>query len=384
MFLKKVLKSNKALIDYAFFAHKNGLILPDTYLIDIDALERNAFDISAEAKNNNIKLYFMLKQLGRNVYIADLLNKMDYAGAVAVDYREALLYIKNGIKLGHVGHLVQIPDAALETIINAKPEIITVYSLEKLNKIAEIANQKGITQNIMLRVIDKSDMQYSGQSAGVSIEELEHWSKYIKNKSGINLSGITSFPCFQYDETEKQFSPTSNIKTILHAKDILENIGFNITQLNMPSGSCINTVPRVKHFGGTHMEPGHGLTGTTPYHKDHDDCEIPAMLYVSEVSHNYQNNGYCYGGGYYRRGHLKNALVGNNSANTKLMKVIPPSDDSIDYYFGLSHQCNVGDTVVMAFRSQIFVTRSEVVLVSGLSNGMPKIIGKYDALGREI
>ena len=36
----------------------------------------------------------------------------------------------------------------------------------------------------------------------------------------------------------------------------------------------------------------------------------------------------------------------------------------------------------MAFRYQIFVTRSDVVLVKGLSCGRPEIVGVYDALGR--
>lgn len=42
----------------------------------------------------------------------------------------------------------------------------------------------------------------------------------------------------------------------------------------------------------------------------------------------------------------------------------------------------MGDTVIMAFRHQMFVTRSDVVLVEGLKKREPEIIGIYDTLGR--
>ena len=38
----------------------------------------------------------------------------------------------------------------------------------------------------------------------------------------------------------------------------------------------------------------------------------------------------------------------------------------------------------MAFRFQIFVTRSNVVLLSGLKNNNPKIEGIYNSLGDEV
>jgi len=66
------------------------------------------------------------------------------------------------------------------------------------------------------------------------------------------------------------------------------------------------------------------------------------------------------------------------------MGVIPPSNESIDYHFGLTKEGMVGDTVIMAFRYQIFVTRSDVVLVEGLEKKKPKIVGIYDSMGRKL
>ena len=43
--------------------------------------------------------------------------------------------------------------------------------------------------------------------------------------------------------------------------------------------------PDAEGVGATHGEPGHALTGTTPLHQREDQAELPAMVYVSEVSH---------------------------------------------------------------------------------------------------
>ncbi|WP_435873794.1 hypothetical protein [Polycladomyces subterraneus] len=56
----------------------------------------------------------------------------------------------------------------------------------------------------------------------------------------------------------------------------------------------------------------------------------------------------------------------------------------MDYYIGLDQNLTIGDTVIMAFRTQVFVTRSDVAVVKGLSSGKPELVGIYDSLGKEI
>ncbi|MBF1093800.1 MAG: hypothetical protein HXL45_03085 [Solobacterium sp.] len=131
----------------------------------------------------------------------------------------------------------------------------------------------------------------------------------------------------------------------------------------------------------TSAEPGHGLSGTTPYHVDHDAEEIPSVLYLSEVSHVLDNHAYIYGGGYYRRGHIQNALVGSSYEGLVKDSVILPDMDSIDYHFGLENPHYIGDSAVLCFRYQIFVTRSDVCLIKGIHSGKPEIVGIYDSLG---
>ena len=385
MFLEKTVERNKELVQAAFNLHREGLILPDTYVIDLDTLIENAKKIKEEADRYGIKLYFMTKQLGRNPIISKEFMKLGYEGAVVVDFREAEVMINNNIKIGHVGHLVQIPKALIEKVVKSRPDYITIYSIEKAKEINEACEKLGLKQNIMLRVLGENDNLYSGQYGGFKLEELKYIGEELIKLKNLNIAGITSFPCFLYDTNSNEIKRTKNIDTIKEAKEILEReFDLSIEQLNMPSATCVNSIKKIYEEGGTHGEPGHGLTGTTPYHKHNNGDELPAIVYVTEVSHNLLDKGYCYGGGHYRRSHMENALVGEDLEKSKIIKVIPPTDESIDYHFELSENCKVSDTVIMAFRTQIFVTRSNVALVKGIQKGKPEIVGIYDAQGKKL
>lgn len=384
MFLKQTLNLNKELIETTFALHKKGYILPDSYIIDVDTFIDNSKKIIEKAQKNNIKLYFMLKQIGRNPYLAKKLIDLGYSGAVVVDYKEALIMMENKIPIGNIGHLVQIPKNMLKNVVEYSPEVITVYSLEKISDINNVAMELGKKQGIMLRVYDDNDMIYSGQTAGFHLDKLKAVIDEIKCKyKNVYIKGVTSFPCFLYDNNKKDIMETNNLYTVKKAVEILENNDIFVEIINTPSATCCQTIEKIKSNGGNCGEPGHGLTGTTPMHAYYNLEEIPCVTYLSEISHNFMGKAYCFGGGHYRRSHVSNAIVGSSVENSKLLKVIPPSNESIDYHFGIDEECNVSDTVVMAFRFQIFVTRSDVVLVKGIHSNNVEIIGVYDSQGRK-
>lgn len=384
MFVEQTRKRNRELVDAAFYFHQSGQLLPDSYLIDVDAFCENGKKILAEAKKHDFRMYFMLKQVGRNPYLAKKLIELGYDGAVTVDFKEALTMLEHEIPIGNVGHLVQVPTAIMEKIVAYAPEVMTVYSLDKVYAIDRAAGRLGKKQGILLRVFGENDMIYSGQTAGFTLDEMKEAVLEIKeNCPNIVIAGVTSFPCYLYKEEIGEIAATENLHTLLAAKERLEELGYHDLIINTPSATCVKTVDMMVRLGGNCGEPGHGLTGTTPLHAVSDQPEIPAMVYVSEISHNFLGKAYCYGGGHYRRSHMSHALVGKDERTARMLTVLAPSDESIDYHFGLSEQCEVGETVVMAFRSQIFVTRSDVVLVEGISSGRPKIVGVYDSQGRK-
>lgn len=385
MFLEQTLKRNPELINASFELHQSGLIQPDSYVIDVDTFLDNASFMLKEAKEKEIQLFFMLKQAGRNPYLARKLVELGYEGAVVVDYKEAKVMMDHQIPIANVGHLVQIPTAQVEEIVAYHPQMITVYSEEKISQIHQAAKKLGLSQEIILRVTSDSDMIYSGQTAGFHIDALKDLAERIKTQYPcVRIAGVTSFPCFLYEEASHDLIPTNNMDTVIHAANILKECGVPVTIVNTPSGTCTYALSKIKEMGGNCAEPGHGLTGTTPIHAYHMLEEVPCVTYVSEISHNFKGQAYCYGGGYYRRSHVTSALVGTSFDSYTKMGVIPPSNESIDYHFGLTNEGTVGDTVVMAFRYQIFVTRSDVVLIEGLKKKKPQIVGIYDSMGKKL
>lgn len=383
MFLEMVKKRNSELIDFAVTLHQQGIILPDTYVIDLDKIKENTEKMVKKADSLGIELYFMTKQIGRNPKIAETIIEAGIKKAVVVDFREAEIMMENNIPIGNVGHLVQTPKHFLKRIMNYGVDYITVYSMEKLEQINSVSEELNIKQKVMLRVIDDNDALYPGQYGGFQLDELDENIDRMKSLEYCEIEGLTSFPCILYDKELKDFKLTHNVETLKKAKTIMEKQGFNIVDMNVPSATSIQTLPFFEEMEGTQGEPGHALSGTSPMHAEVELEEKPAYVYVSEVSHNSRDSGFLYGGGYYARGNLENVLLDNEGKRSQ-SKVKPFPSDNIDYYLEIDGKQTVGATAIMAARTQIFVTRSQVALVKGLNSNKPELVGIYTSQGREI
>lgn len=379
MFVERLLENNPKLIEASLSLYKQGLLMPNTYVLDYDAFLDNGKAMLEEAKKYDIKLFYMLKQIGRNPLIAKGLDELGFAGCVAVDFDEAMTMKNNGCKLGHVGHLVQIPRNLIKDTLEAKPEYITVYSMQKILDINEEAKKLGIVQKLCIRITDEDSDLYSGQIGGFSSSHLKCLVKEIEKLDNVKVGGLTVFPALLYDGQDKKIQPTKNINAMNRAKAVMEELGYKDLMINMPSCTCVNSIPLIKQIGGTHGEPGHGLSGTTPLHKDTKQIEKVAYLYLSEVSHNFDKHAYIYGGGHYRRSHMENALVGYD---LKKAKVCAPSTESIDYHYELDQNYDVNEPVIMCYRTQVFTTRSHVAVVKGISRDKVELLGVYNGLGQ--
>ncbi len=385
MFIKALKAQNPALIQAARTLWQQGTILPDTWVIDVDQVMENGRRLLDVAGRYGITLYLMTKQLGRNPWLANKLIALGFHGAVAVDFKEARTLRNAGVAVSHVGHLVQIPQSQMDQNVMASTDIITVFSLEKIKAISAAARRNHYVQPIMLKVFAEHDRLYPGQEAGFSLAELDKVVEVIKTLAGVQLVGLTHFPCLLWDDDTHQTLPTPNLHTLLQARDRLAAQGMTITQINAPSASSCSTLPLLAEYGVTHAEPGHALTGTIPANQYGDQPEQIAMLYLTEVSHHFRGNSYCFGGGYYRRGHLQNALVyPANSCHEVATRLLAVDESSIDYHLPLAGEFPVGSPVVMCYRTQIFVTRSDVALITGIHSGKPVLAALYDSLGNPV
>ena len=381
MFLSSLEKYNPQLIEYAVKLHQNGEILPDTYVIDLEAIKSNTKKMVTIAKKYQVELLYMTKQFGRNPIVAQAIEKAGIKSAVVVDYREAEMFMYYGLHIGNVGNLVQMPRHLVKSILAYGTKYVTVYSMSNLKYINQIARQLGIKQKVIFKVIGEQDELYPGQVGGLTLTEFATNFAKIISLSNIELVGITCFPALLFNDRSKKIEPTANLKTVEAVKAIFKEHDYPLNVISLPSATCSASIPLIKKLGGNEGEPGHGLSGTTPLHAESKQPEQPAYCYVSEISHNFRKHGYFYGGGYYRRGHLNNALVFNGKQQYKC-KVLPFDDKSIDYYLELDTAYPEGSTVITDFRTQIFVTRSAVAVVDGLQSGNPKLLDLYDSQGR--
>src|SRR5439155_18501433 len=141
--------------------------------------------------------------------------------------------------------------------------------------------------------------------------------------------------------------------------------------INAPGTTSSTVFGLLGEHGATQVEPGHGLTGTTPLHAVRDLAELPAACYVTEVSHLHDGRAYAFGGGLYVDpvfpDYRLRALL-DDGDETRLVDASIPPPSAIDYYGQLDYgdrAPRTGATVVFGFRIQAFVTRAYVVGIRG-------------------
>jgi predicted amino acid racemase len=392
MFLRFLMAHNPALVDFGVYLLEHFLIEPDTYVLDLDHIANNAMRLRDISARHGLNLYFMAKQLGRNPEAARRVlaagavpagKTGGFTGMVAVDFREASLLHSAGLPVRHLGHLCQVPKGAWDAVLDMKPDAVTLYSKEKAEELSGAAQKRGIVQNVLLRIRDEGDIFYQGHEGGFPLNTLNETLDLMEKFPGLRIAGLTSFPCFLYQEDKGRALPTPNAHTLRKGAALLHERGIQCLQINMPSCNSPATMPLAAELGATHLEPGHSLTGTNPDNLNEREPLTPSLLYVTEVSHHFEGRSFCFGGGHYRRSGLRYALI-KTASGYEETEAFAPAPEAIDYHLQLSGLFPPGSPVCMAFRTQIFVTRSRVALVEGLSGSRPSLLGLWDSQGRAI
>lgn len=388
MFLDTVLARNPELAEAAAALHREGAIPPDTYVVDRDAVEANAELLAAEARRLGLGLWFVVKQLGRNPELVRTVAR-HLPKFAAIDAPEARTLHAAGARAGNIGHLVQIPRRALPEMLAWRPEAVTVFDLANARAVSEEAQQLGLVQDVLLRMAGPQGTVYPGQEGGIALEGLGTFASRAEELPGIRIAGVTGFPCLLCDPETGAQQPTPTFSLLRDARALLTDRGHSGLKLSAPSATSVSALTLLAELGATHGEPGHALTGTTPLHAhDPHQPERPGYVYVTEVAHTLADGRPAlHGGGFYPRACMKDALLHRTGLRLPVQDM--PAEN-IDYYRLLSAPApgqaavRAGDTAVLAFRTQMFVTRSNVAVVSGLSSGTPKLTALHDALGKAL
>ena len=393
MFLDVLRRRNPDLIEQAIALHQAGVVPANSYVIDLDAVTRNAALIQAAADRAGLKVFAMTKQLGRNGDCCRAIKAGGIGKAVAVDMECARACARAGLSLGHLGHLVQVPRREAAAAQRLAPDFWTVFNLEKAREATAAASRQGRRQNLLARLYADGDTFYNGHEGGFPADRVAAVADGLDRLEGGRFAGITTFPALLFDGEDARVTPTHNLGTLARSVEALRRAGRSGIEVNAPGTTSSVTIQALADHGATQCEPGHGLTGTTPPHAAADLPEVPAICYVSEVSHLHAGRAYCFGGGLYVDpvfpDYDMRVVVGHEpgAANGPLRRIDIPPPSAIDYYGMIDASGagapEIGDTVVFGFRPQAFVTRAYTVGVSGI--GAQSVVARtiHDAFGRE-
>ncbi len=385
--LRRLQERNPQLLELAVAWHQEGRIPTNCWLVDLDSVMANATVLKEAQDAAGLHTYLMTKQHARNPLVTGVALQAGLDSTVSVDEQCVRALARYGLRIGHVGHLNQIPRRAIPWVLEQQPEVWTVYSLQHVRWISEAAAARGCVQDVLLRVYAPGDVFFDGQEGGFRLDEVEVAAREIGQLPGVRIAGTVAFPCVRYNARRTDVvEPTPNFRTVVTAFERLKRAGYAVWQVNAPGNTSAATFPLLKREGATHVEPGNGLLGTTPSHAFRGDLpEVPVYCYVTEITHRYEGRSYAHGGGLFRDIYDPEeglaALVARTPAAVHEEPV--PADwveQIIDYHLPLDDQGRgaVGDTVLLGYRTQMHMTRSWSVVVTGLHRGNPELAGIFD------
>ncbi len=393
MFLNTLVRRNQALIQAAVNLHQAGEIPANSYVLDLDAIQDNARIMANKAQRLGLKIYAMSKQIGRNPPAFEALAAGGIDHYVAVDMACARPIHAAGFKIGHIGHLVQVPRREALAAAQTRPDYWTVFSYEKAQEASQASGLVGRTQQLLARIYTAGDTFYMGHEGGFQAPEIVAVAEALDALPHAEFAGITTFPALLFDPDKNEVRPTPNLKTLENAAQALRASGRTHIEINAPGTTSSEVMAALASAGATQVEPGHGLTGSTPLHAVRDLPEKPALAYISEISHTYNGHPYCFGGGLYIDPvfppYNVHALVGADpdAALNNIVQATLPPPSAIDYYGILEPNAGkpirTGDSVVFGFRPQAFVTRAYVAPISGIATGTPTVEGIWTPDGRK-
>ena len=389
MFLQPLLDRNFNLLKVAVQLHQKGEIDSNTYVLDLETVTTNARLLSEKGKSLGVDVLAMTKQVGRNPDFCKAVRAGGISGSVAVDYECGVYSHAAGLTISHIGHLVQIPKSQISRAIALEPALWTIFSIAQAREIAKVAAENNQVINVSLRVWDEDCTFYKGHEGGFHSSEVLDVAKQLSNIKNLKLAGVTSFPALLFDKNTNKLKITKNAELIQKvAVQLEEKLGYGLIR-NMPGTTSLEGIEMLAKAGATQVEPGHGLTGTTPLSAVVETIEKPAIAYVTEVMHHHQGRAFVLGGGLYMDPVLGDiptkAAVFTGSGDFEIFEADMPNPGAIDYYAALIPNKSgklppIGSTVIFGFRPQVFVSRGMTVGIENLSTN-PRALHHYGSSG---
>ena len=342
-------------------------------------ISRNARKLKIEADRVGLGTYICAKEFGRNPLVIQTIMNAGMKEALGYDIEEIKVLHRYGIPIGHAGHFGQIPTFDIPWVMReVHPEFITVYSVEKARRIAKIAGNLGITQKVLVKVIEDPRLERLATASGFAEDDAIRFAHQLQEIENLKVSGVTSYPATDFSLITKTHSLSGPFKEMMRVVERMKTeLGIDVEQVNACGRNCVANLQLTAENGGTVVEPGHAFLGTLPNHLfEEDSPELPAVVFVTEVSHTFSDYAIAFGDSFNATavfGSIKNdikyeylyACMGDTpeslverSPCLALPQNLWQSDLGWSMYANIlpskAHPAKVGDTVVFGYRPQIY------------------------------
>jgi hypothetical protein len=261
-----------------------------------------------------------------------------------------------------------------------------------------------LVQPVVLRVDGPRDIVTRSLSGGVAESDALRVIADIEGLDGVRFAGFTTYPAIRFDLGQHAWVTTSNYETMLRlARRVRDELGIEVDHINAAGNICAASIGLIAG-SATHCEPGQAFVGGLVANAFTEQVEVPAMAYVTEVSHVADGVPYVFASSW-----VANNTVGiwNQLDYDSLLGMIPGRDGSDGHPVSAKPQqfaasdptafmynairpldgnaAKVGDTVVFGFRSQLYRANGALLAVlGGLADGAARLIGLFDRNGNSV
>ena len=129
-----------------------------------------------------------------------------------------------------------------------------------------LQSELGREQRFLARMRGENDQFYRGHEGGFSASDVVAVAAALDKLPSGRFAGITTFPALLFDAVNRTVKTTPNLDTLRRASETLARNGYREIEINAPGTTSSVTLDALAEAGATQVEPGHGLTGTTPLH----------------------------------------------------------------------------------------------------------------------
>ena len=121
------------------------------------------------------------------------------------------------------------------------PEYMTVYSLEKARRISKIAGELGVTQKVLVKVIEVPRLERLANPSGFYGDDAVRFAKRTRTKPRtFKFPGVTCYPATDFSLVTKTHSTSGPFKEMMNVVARLKGeLGIDVEHVNACGRNCV-------------------------------------------------------------------------------------------------------------------------------------------------